>query len=54
MAVVNFMIGSDFKWVLLAMALVWAFGLAPFAWELRQKGAMPLAPSDSRKSHGNA
>jgi hypothetical protein len=35
MAAVNFMIGSDFKWVLLAMALVWACGLALFAWESR-------------------
>ena len=36
MAAVNFMIGSDFKWVLLAMALVWACSLALFGWELRQ------------------
>jgi hypothetical protein len=33
MAAVNFMIDSDFKWVLLGMALVWAFSLAAFAWE---------------------
>lgn len=33
MATVNFLIGSDFKWVLLGMALVWAFSLAAFAWE---------------------
>jgi len=30
MAVVNFMIDSDFKWVLLAMALLWAASLALF------------------------
>ncbi|WP_431203224.1 hypothetical protein ACQ86E_31260 [Bradyrhizobium betae] len=33
MAAVNFMIDSDFKWVLLGMALIWAFSLAAFAWE---------------------
>jgi hypothetical protein len=30
MAVVNFMIDSDFKWVLLAMALLWATSLVLF------------------------
>ena len=30
MAVVNFMIDSDFKWVLLAMALLWAASLVLF------------------------
>lgn len=30
MTVVNFMIDSDFKWVLLAMALLWAASLALF------------------------
>jgi hypothetical protein len=30
MAVVNFMIGSDFKWVLLGMALLWACSLGLF------------------------
>jgi hypothetical protein len=33
MAAVNFMINSDFKWVLLGMALVWAAGLALFVFE---------------------
>ena len=33
MAAVNFMIDSDFKWVLLAMALVWSFGLILFWFE---------------------
>jgi hypothetical protein len=37
MAVVNFMISSDFKWYLLAIALVWACSLVFFAWELRQR-----------------
>jgi hypothetical protein len=32
---VNFVIESDFKWVLLGMALVWAFSLAAVAWEAR-------------------
>ena len=54
MAAVNFKIGSDFKWVLLAMALVWACGLALFAWESRQNLVMQPAPSDGKKSHGNA
>jgi hypothetical protein len=36
MAVVNFMIDSDFKWPLLAVALVWTCSLALFGWELRQ------------------
>jgi hypothetical protein len=33
MATVNFMIDSDFKWVLLGIALAWAFSLVVFAWE---------------------
>ncbi len=33
MAVVNFMIDSDFKWVLLGMALLWAISLALFSLE---------------------
>ena len=33
MAVVNFMIGSDFKWVLLGMALLWACSLVLFWFE---------------------
>ena len=33
MAAVNFMINSDFKWVLLGMALVWAASIAAFALE---------------------
>jgi hypothetical protein len=36
MAVVNFMIDSDFKWVLLTMALVWALSFALFWREYRQ------------------
>ena len=30
MAMVNFAINSDFKWVLLGMALIWAFSLAVY------------------------
>jgi hypothetical protein len=33
MAVVNFMIDSDFKWTLLAMALLWAASLGAFWFE---------------------
>ena len=33
MAVVNFMIGSDFKWVLLGIALLWACSLVLFWFE---------------------
>ena len=33
MAVVNFMIGSDFKWVLFGMALLWACSLVLFWFE---------------------
>jgi hypothetical protein len=35
MAVVNFMINSDFKWVLLAMALFWAASLLVFWFETK-------------------
>ncbi|MBR0714025.1 hypothetical protein [Bradyrhizobium liaoningense] len=43
MAVVNFMIHSDFKWVLLGMALVWAASLAVFVREsaVAPSGAKP-------------
>lgn len=33
MAAVNFMINSDFKWVLLGFAMVWAASLVTFVWE---------------------
>jgi hypothetical protein len=36
MAAVNFMINSDFKWVLLAFALTWAASIAAFALEARR------------------
>jgi hypothetical protein len=35
MAAVNFMINSDFRWVLLALALTWAASIAAFALEAR-------------------
>ena len=42
MAVVNFMINSDFKWALLAMALLWAASLAVFWFETsRQNHEVP-------------
>jgi len=37
MAVVNFMIDSDFKWSLLAMALLWAASLGVFWFERRRQ-----------------
>jgi hypothetical protein len=36
MAAVNFMIDSDFKWVLLGMALLWACSLVLFCFEAMQ------------------
>ena len=42
MAVVNFMINSDFKWTLLAMALLWAASLGVFWFETsRQSHEVP-------------
>ena len=38
MAAVNFMIDSDFKWVLFSMALVWALSLGLFWFEKRVSG----------------
>ena len=40
MAAVNFMINSDFKWVLLAFALTWAASVAAFAVEARRSAAI--------------
>lgn len=37
MAVVNFLIASDFKWVLLAMALLWTASLLLFLLETRRQ-----------------
>ena len=39
MAVVNFAINSDFKWVLLGMALIWVLSLAVFWLEENRKAA---------------
>jgi uncharacterized membrane protein HdeD (DUF308 family) len=41
MAVVNFIIDSDFKWSLLAMALLWAASLALFWFEQQSRTASP-------------
>jgi uncharacterized membrane protein HdeD (DUF308 family) len=41
MAVVNFIIDSDFKWSLLAMALLWAASLALFWFEQQGRTASP-------------
>jgi len=40
MAAVNFMIDSDFKWVLLGFALTWAASIATFAVEARRSAAI--------------
>lgn len=40
MAAVNFMINSDFKWVLLGFALTWAAAIAAFAVEPRGRAAI--------------
>ncbi|RWD30245.1 MAG: hypothetical protein EOS22_07470 [Mesorhizobium sp.] len=39
MAVVNFIIGSDFRWALLAVAVLWAASVCIFVVELRQAAA---------------
>jgi hypothetical protein len=39
MMILNFAIRSDFKWVLLGIALVWAFSLVLFWFE--QRGGAP-------------
>ena len=39
MAYVNFVINSDFKWVLLGMALLWAWSLVLFWFERRAERA---------------
>lgn len=36
MVVVNFVIGSDFRWILLVVAMLWAASICMFAVELRQ------------------
>ena len=42
MAVVNFLINSDFKWVLLGIALMWLLGLVLFWFEIRSfRGRRP-------------
>lgn len=43
MAYVNFVIASDFKWVLLAMALLWASSLVAFRFEKNSVGPDDLA-----------
>jgi hypothetical protein len=53
MAVVNFLIGSDFKWILLGMALVWAFSLGLFGWELLQIRAAPRRLLVGQRPYGN-
>jgi hypothetical protein len=39
---VNFAIASDFRWLLLALALPWAVALAPWAARRRRRMAVPL------------
>lgn len=44
MAAVNFTIHSDFKWVLLGMALVWAASIAMFVREFTTSPKMAIEP----------
>jgi hypothetical protein len=53
MAVVNFMIDSDFKWILLGMALVWASSLGLFGWELLRGRAAPRGVLVGQSSYGD-
>jgi hypothetical protein len=46
MAIVNFEIDSDFKWVLLGMALVWAWSLALLWFESARERPMKKAASE--------
>jgi hypothetical protein len=46
MAVVNFLINSDFKWVLFGMAMLWAASLALFVWERADGTAANRAVGD--------
>jgi FtsH-binding integral membrane protein len=45
MSVVNFTIGSDFKWALLACALVWALSLVAYGFESCASVARCLGPT---------
>jgi hypothetical protein len=51
MTVVNFMIGSDFKWLLLGMALLWAFSLGLFGRELLLGRAAPRSRFVDQRSY---
>jgi hypothetical protein len=42
MTAVNFMINSDFKWVLLGFALIWAASIAAYAAEARRADTSPV------------
>jgi hypothetical protein len=46
MAVVNFLISSDFKWVLFGMAVLWAASLSLFVWESADGTAANRAVGD--------
>jgi hypothetical protein len=46
MAVVNFLINSDFKWVLFGMAVLWAASLGLFVWERADGTAANRAVGD--------
>ena len=40
MSAVNFVLASDFRWILILPALVWALGAALYAFEPRRAGEM--------------
>lgn len=48
MAIVNFMIDSDYKWLILAFALPWAIALALF-W-LEPERTSPAKPAPRRST----
>lgn len=52
MAVVNFLIDSDFKWVLLAMALLWAASLVLFWVEKPNARAFLIIATDRHNCRG--
>jgi hypothetical protein len=53
MTIVNFLINSDFKWVLLGMASVWAASLVLFGWELLHGTTVSGGASIGQRSYGD-
>jgi hypothetical protein len=49
MAIVNFLIDSDFKWVLLAIAVLWVASIVLFWWERNTVRAAPTGWDGARR-----